>query len=199
MCGIAGFVGQGDRGVLQRMTDAIRHRGPDAEGHWTEESTGVSLGHRRLSIVDLSGGAQPMWTADGGIGVIFNGEIYNHAELRAELKAAGCRFETDHSDTEVLLHGYRTWGEDFVARLNGMWAFVIYDRPGQRLFASRDRFGKKPLYYFHEGETFGFASELPALGEHPACPRGLSELSLQKYFAYCYVPAPRSIYERVWK
>ena len=199
MCGIAGFVGQGDLATLRRMTDAIRHRGPDAEGHWQEESAGVFLGHRRLSIVDLGGGAQPMWTRDGQLGVTFNGEIYNHAELRAELQKAGCEFVTDHSDTEVLLHGYRVWGDGFVERLNGMWAFVIYDRTRRRLFGSRDRFGKKPLYYFHEGETFGFASELSALTQHPACPRSLSALSLKKYFAYCYIPAPRSIYERVWK
>ena len=199
MCGLAGFVGQGDGTVLRRMTDAIRHRGPDAEGHWSEEDAGVFLGHRRLSIVDLGGGAQPMWTADGQIGVIFNGEIYNHAELRAELKTRGCRFLTDHSDTEVLLHVYREWGENFVERLNGMWAFVIYDRAKKRLFGSRDRFGKKPLYYFHEGETFACASELPALLQHPNCPRDLSPLSLKKYFAYGYIPAPRSIYERVWK
>ena len=199
MCGIAGFVGLGDLGILRRMTAAIAHRGPDADGHWAEESAGVFLGHRRLSIVDLSGGAQPMWTRDGQLGVTFNGEIYNHAELRAELKARGSVFTTDHSDTEVLLHGYREWGESFTARLNGMWAFVIYDRAKQRLFGSRDRFGKKPLYYFKEGETFAFASELPALLQHPNCPRDLSPLSLKKYFAYCYIPAPRSIYERVWK
>jgi len=199
MCGIAGFSGFGDRDVLQRMTDAIRYRGPDAEGHWVDGDAGIFLGHRRLAIVDLSGGAQPMWTADGEIGVVFNGEIYNHAELRAELKAQGCQFVTDHSDTEVLLHGYRQWGDGFVERLNGMWAFVIYDRAKKRLFGSRDRFGKKPLYYFHEGSTFAWASELPALLQHPRCPRELSVLSLKKYFAYAYVPAPRSIYERVWK
>ena len=199
MCGIAGFVGRGDAAILRRMTDAIRHRGPDAEGHWCDENAGVFLGHRRLSIIDLSGGAQPMWTADGMLGVTFNGEIYNHAELRAELTQRGCKFASDHSDTEVLLHGYREWGDTFVERLNGMWAFVIFDRERRRLFGSRDRFGKKPLYYFHEGDTFGFASELPALLEHPSAPRAISELSLKKYFAYCYVPAPRSIYERVWK
>lgn len=181
------------------MTDAIQHRGPDAAGHWVDEAAGVHLGHRRLSIVDLACGTQPMWTADGQIGVVFNGEIYNHAELRAELKQAGCVFVTDHSDTEVLLHGYRVWGDAFVEKLNGMWAFVLYDKARRRLFGSRDRFGKKPLYYFHEQGTFGWASELPSLLQHPAAPRSLSALSLQKYFAYCYVPAPRSIYERVWK
>ncbi|MEQ1858314.1 MAG: asparagine synthase (glutamine-hydrolyzing) [Chthoniobacteraceae bacterium] len=197
MCGIAGFAGKGDVANLRRMTAAVRHRGPDADGHWNDDR--VFLGHRRLSIVDLDGGAQPMWTADGQLAVIFNGEIYNHAELRAELQKAGRVFRTDHSDTEVLLHGYAHWGDGFVDRLNGMWAFVIYDRARQRLFASRDRFAKKPFFYFHEGDTFGFASELTALREHPRCPREISRLSLKKYFAYCYIPAPRSIYERVWK
>ncbi len=199
MCGIAGFAGSGDFGILKGMTDAVLHRGPDAEGHWIDDRARVFLGHRRLSIVDLSGGTQPMWSADGEIGVVFNGEIYNHGELRKELQKLGCVFQTDHSDTEVLLHAYRQWGDGFVERLNGMWAFVIYDRPRQRLFASRDRFAKKPFYYFHEGDTFGFASELPALRQHPHCPSEISRLSLKKYFAYCYIPAPRSIYERVWK
>src|SRR4030095_7435213 len=148
MCGIAGFVGAGESADLQRMTDAIRHRGPDAEGHWIDRDRRGFLCPRRLSIVDLAGGVQPMWTADGQIGVIFNGEIYNHAELRTELQAAGRVFQTDHSDTEVLLHAYAQWGDSFVTRLNGMWAFALYDRSRKRLFASRDRFGKKPFYYF---------------------------------------------------
>ncbi|HVE16960.1 MAG TPA: asparagine synthetase B, partial [Chthoniobacterales bacterium] len=181
------------------MTRAIAHRGPDAAGHWVEESTGVHLGHRRLSIVDLSGGGQPMWTADEKVGVIFNGEIYNHAELREQLKARGCVFQTDHSDTEVLLHGYREWGDDFVTRLNGMWAFAIHDRATGRLLLSRDRFGKKPLYWFCEGGTFAFASELTALLAHPACPRSISTGALQKFFAYALIPAPHSILERVQK
>lgn len=199
MCGIAGFVGRGDRADLERMTAAIAHRGPDADGHWIEEATSVHLGHRRLSIVDLAGGAQPMWTADGQTGVVFNGEIYNHAELREQLRAHGCIFLTDHSDTEVLLHAYREWGDEFVARLNGMWAFAIFDRARGRVFISRDRFGKKPLYWFHEGGTFAFASELTALLAHPACPRSISQRALQKFFAYALVPAPNSILERVRK
>ena len=206
MCGIAGFVGVGTPADLKRMTDAIKHRGPDAEGLWVDAARGIHLGQRRLSIVDLSGGVQPMWTApavapdgSGELGVIFNGEIYNHAELRAELQSLGRVFQTDHSDTEVLLHAYAQWGDTFVERLNGMWAFVIYDRARQRIFASRDRFGKKPFYWFHENGTFGFASEIPALRQHPLCPRSVSRLALKKYFAYCYIPAPHSIYERVWK
>ena len=199
MCGIAGFSGRGDSGVLKAMTDALAHRGPDAEGLWEDVGRGLWLGHRRLAIVDLSGGAQPMWTPDGALGVVFNGEIYNHQDLRTELKGLGHVFETDHSDTELLLHAYRQWGDAFVERLSGMWAFVLYDRTRQRLFGSRDRFGKKPLYYFHEGDTFGFASELPALLRHPSAPRQLSPVALQKYFAYCFIPAPRSVIERVWK
>jgi asparagine synthase (glutamine-hydrolyzing) len=199
MCGIAGFVGRGERDDLQRMTRAIAHRGPDAEDFWIDAERGIHLGHRRLSIVDLAGGGQPMWTADAQIGVVFNGEIYNHAELREELKALGCIFQTDHSDTEVLLHAYREWGDDFVNRLDGMWAFAICDLGRGRLFLSRDRFGKKPLYWFHEQGTFAFGSELTALVAHPACPRSVSPLALKKFFAYALIPAPRSILDRVWK
>lgn len=190
MCGIAGFVGSGTRADLVRMTRAIAHRGPDAEGLWQDEARGVFLGHRRLSIIDLAGGGQPMWSADGQIGIVFNGEIYNHAELRAELQSASCRFLSDHSDTEVLIHAYREWGDGFINRLNGMWAFVIYDVTRQRLFASRDRFGKKPFYYFQSGDTFAFGSELSAVTAHPAAPSGLDRLAITKFFAYGLIPAP---------
>jgi len=199
MCGVAGFVGRGERSVLEQMTHRIIHRGPDAAGYYAEPERGVFLGHRRLSIVDLAGGSQPMWTSDNRIGVVFNGEIYNHADLRKELKSAGCEFQTDHSDTEVLLHAWRTWGEAFVSRLNGMWAFAIYDRDQDCLFLSRDRFGKKPLYWFQQAGTFAFASELSALMAHPDCPRTVSNRSLQKFFAYGFVPAPLTMLERVWK
>jgi asparagine synthase (glutamine-hydrolysing) len=193
MCGIAGFAGRHDPGLLEEMTGRIAHRGPDAAGHWCDPETRVALGHRRLSILDLSGGAQPMWTPDSQLGVVFNGEIYNHVELRAELISRGAIFQTAHSDTEVLLHAYRQWGDSFVERLNGMWAFVLYDRQRQRLFGSRDRFGKKPLFYFQQGDQFGFASELSALRAHPDCPTSLSELALRKYFAYGYVPTRESV------
>jgi asparagine synthase (glutamine-hydrolysing) len=199
VCGIAGFAGQGDAAILKRMTDAISHRGPDAEGFWTEPGSGVHLGHRRLSIVDIGGGAQPMWTADGEIGIVFNGEIYNHLDLREELVRKGYRFQSDHSDTEVLLHGYREWGAGLAERLNGMWAFVLYDRAKQRLFASRDRFGKKPLYYTVREGTFAFASELSALRAHPVTPSRLCRRALRKYFAYNFIPAPLTILEDVWK
>src|SRR3977135_962341 len=160
MCGIAGFVGEGDQADLERMTRLLAHRGPDAEGFHCKHPDGVHFGHRRLSILDLSGGAQPMTTLDGRCVIVFNGEIYNHLELRAELEALGCVFQSDHSDTEVLLHGYCVWGEDIVHKLNVMWAFVLWAPRKKRLFLSRDRFGKKPLFWFKRAGTFGFASEL---------------------------------------
>jgi asparagine synthase (glutamine-hydrolysing) len=199
MCGIAGFAGEGSREDVARMNAAQASRGPDGEGIWSDPDQGVYLGHLRLAIIDVAGGAQPMWTPDGDLGVVFNGEIYNHAELRLELKALGARFVSDHSDTEVLLHGYRLWGDDFVNRLNGMWAFVIYDRRRRRLFASRDRFGKKPFYYTHRRGLFAFASELTALAAHRAIRSSISPQALRKFFAYGYIPAPLSILQDVYK
>lgn len=199
MCGIAGFVGAGDAAVLRRMTSRLVHRGPDAEGFWSGD--GVHLGHRRLSILDIGGGVQPMWSADGTLGIVFNGEIYNFAELRGELEKAGHAFRTDHSDTEVLLEAYAEWGVEMVHRINGMWAFVIYDKRQRMLFASRDRFGKKPFYYHHAPAAgfFAFASELSSLLEHPDVPRGESAMAVRKYFAHGYVPAPLAITEGAHK
>lgn len=199
MCGIAGFFGSGDDAALRRMTARIAHRGPDDEAFLTEPDRGVFLGFRRLSILDIAGGKQPMTTTDGALTVVFNGQIYNHQELRAALQKLGARFATDHSDTEVLLHGWRQWGEDLPNRLNGMWAFAIYDRGKREVFFSRDRFGKKPLFYFAGKNAFVFASELTALREHPAVPATLSQRALQKYFAYGYVPAPLTFLEGVAK
>lgn len=199
MCGIAGFAGRGSLDDLHRMNSAQASRGPDGEGTYRDVRNQVFLGHRRLSILDHEGGAQPMWTADGVIGVVFNGEIYNHVELRRELSGLGRRFETDHSDTEVLLHAYRQWGDELVKRLNGMWAFVIYDRARLRLFGSRDRFGKKPLYYHHTGHFIAFASELHALAAHSDVPRRVSATGMRKLFAYGYIPAPHSFLEGISK
>ncbi len=199
MCGIAGFAGAGTREDLKRMNAAQLTRGPDSEGIYHDPERAVFLGHVRLSILDIAGGAQPMWTAEGTLGIVFNGEIYNHADLRAELRALGARFVTDHSDTEVLLHAYRHWGDAFVERLNGMWAFVIYDRKQRRLFASRDRFGKKPFYYTATPQLFAFASELTALAAHPLVSRAPSRTALKKYFAYGYIPAPHAYLEGVSK
>lgn len=202
MCGIAGFVasrGTGDREVLERMTRALAHRGPDAEGYFVDEERGIHLGHRRLAIVDLSGGAQPMATSGGDLVIVFNGEIYNHRELRAQLQSKGYLFQSDHSDTEVLLEGYREWGEGMLERLNGMFAFAIFDKVHNKLFIARDRFGKKPLYWFQRDGLFAFASELTALLRHPASPRNESAIALKKYFAYGYIPAPHSVIEGIGK
>lgn len=197
MCGIAGFVGAGERADIERMSGRLAHRGPDAAGHWGEP--GVWLGHRRLAIVDIAGGSQPMATADGALRIVFNGEIYNAAELRKELEAAGRIFRTDHSDTEVLLEGYREWGEALIPKLNGMWALALWDSVRRRLFLSRDRFGKKPLFWFCRGETFAFASELKALMGHPQCPRSVSSLARAKFFAHALIPAPHTMLEGVGK
>ena len=199
MCGIAGFFGAGEFADLKRMCDAQRHRGPDAEGFYSDPDIPLHLGHRRLSIIDLTTGGQPMWTSDGQLGIVFNGEIYNHLELRRELTSAGHRFVTDHSDTEVLLHGYREWGNRLPERLNGMWAFALYDRSAKTLFCSRDRFGKKPFFYTRQPGLFAFASELTALTAHSAIDPRLSPIAVKKFFAYGYVPAPLSIYAGIFK
>lgn len=199
MCGITGFVGPGDERDLLAMGNAMVHRGPDGSGTYVDRLAQVFLAHRRLAILDIQGGHQPMWNEDGQVGVVFNGEIYNHLELRTILRSKGHLFRSDHSDTEVLVHGYEEWGEDLPSRLNGMFAFAIYDRPRRRLFMSRDRFGKKPLYYAVGNGFFGFASELTALLKHSCVKRNIDERSLRKYFAYGFIPAPNSLYEGIAK
>ena len=199
MCGIAGFIGTGDQSVLKSMTDSIAYRGPDAEGFYSDLSAGVFLGHRRLSIVDLSGGAQPMKDNSNQYIITFNGEIYNHQEIRKELIQKGHRFLTTNSDTETLIEAYKAWGEGMLDKLNGMFAFVIYDQNKKQLFIARDRFGKKPLFYSFQNGTFVFGSELHVLTKHPEIKIQQSKKALQKYFAYGYIPAPNSLYEKVYK
>lgn len=199
MCGICGFVGKGGVEDLSRMNATLEHRGPDAEGLWHDRRKAVYLGHKRLSVIDLTGGAQPMWSADGTLGVVFNGEIYNHEVLRKGLIKEGHQFQTDHSDTEVLIYGYRQWAADLPHKLNGMWAFAIYDKNKNELFISRDRFGKKPLFYSLQNGTFVFASELTALKKHPNMASNISTKSLKKFFAYGFIPAPYSLNENIYK
>lgn len=199
MCGLVGFFGPGDAQDLGAMNAALAHRGPDDSGEYVDSETNVFLAHRRLAVLDIDGGAQPMSNQDGSVWVLFNGEIYNFKELRSELEARGHVFRSDHSDTEVLVHGYEQWGEDLPSRLNGMFAFAIYDRPRRRFFLARDRFGKKPLYYHHHGSLFAFASELGALRRHREFKAGLDQRALQKFFAYGYVPAPHSLYRNTFK
>ncbi len=199
MCGIAGFVGPGDRDNLVAMTRALEHRGPDGEGFYEDSSARVFLGHRRLAVIDLVGGQQPMPNEDSTVLVVFNGEIYNHAELRKHLISRGHVFRTDHSDTEVLVHGYEEWGEQLPTRLNGMFAFAIYDKPRRRLFLARDRFGEKPLYYLVRPGLFAFASELTGILKHPRASRSLDIRSVQKFFAHGYLPAPNALFEHCRK
>jgi asparagine synthase (glutamine-hydrolysing) len=202
MCGITGFVDFDghDRAEAQarvkRMADSIVHRGPDEEGFYVDEF--AAFGHRRLSIIDLSSGQQPMGALDGQVQIVFNGEIYNFIEIRAQLEAKGHRFKTN-CDTEVILLGYLEWGEHCVDRLNGMFAFAIWDARFRRLVLARDRVGKKPLYYYRKGTLVGFASELKALRAGGLCPASVDPESLDCYFSFGYIPAPRTIYKGVRK
>jgi asparagine synthase (glutamine-hydrolysing) len=202
MCGIAGIVDlkarrEIPRDLLARMNDSIAHRGPDGDGMHFEP--GVGLAHRRLAIIDLSGGRQPLGNEDDSVLVTFNGEIYNFESLTQELLAAGHRFRT-HSDTEVIVHAWEQWGERCVERFNGMFAFAIWDRNTSSLFLARDRLGKKPLYYslLPDGHCI-FASELKALLVHPALPRRMDPTAVEDYFALGYVPDPKCILASVQK
>jgi asparagine synthase (glutamine-hydrolysing) len=203
MCGICGMVGPDpiDRDALARMTRVLRHRGPDDEGFFVEEyndGVAVGLGFRRLSIIDLDTGNQPISNEDGSIQLVFNGEIYNFRELRRGLEARGHRFATN-ADTEVIVHLYEDEGRQCVEQLNGMFAFALWDATKRELLLARDRFGKKPLHYAEIGETLLFGSELKALVEHPRCPRELDFESLSRYLGLEYVPTPRSIIDGVRK
>ena len=178
---------------------ALAHRGPDDSGQWIDQKQRLFLGHQRLSIVDVAGGAQPMVNADGRIVVVFNGAIYNHLDLRRELQSKGYRFQTDHSDTEVLVHGFAEWGEDLPRRLNGMFAFAVYDQRRGILFLARDRFGEKPLYYICGSNGLAFASELSSLRHHPLGRTSVDRTALKKLFAYGFLPAPNTLYENIRK
>jgi asparagine synthase (glutamine-hydrolysing) len=202
MCGIVGQVyptAAASRDTLLAQRDAMRHRGPDDVGVWWSEDGRVGLGHLRLAIIDLSpAGHQPMVDAAGEHVVVFNGEIYNYQDLRKELLALGRTFRST-SDTEVLLEAYHTWGPRFVERLNGMFAFAIYDARRRRLFIARDRAGEKPLFYWHDGRRLAFASELKGLMADPSVPRRLNHLAAECYFAYGYVPGDLCMLEGVHK
>ena len=202
MCGIAGiFDTQGareiDQALLARMNQAQHHRGPDETGLHAEP--GVGLAHKRLSIIDLSSGHQPLFNEDGSVVVVFNGEIYNFVELMPELQALGHTFRT-HCDTEVIVHAWEEWGEKCVERFRGMFAFALWDRKQQTLFMARDRMGVKPLYYalLDDGQLI-FGSELKVLTAHPSLKRDIDPYAVEEYFAYGYVPEPRTIYQQALK
>jgi asparagine synthase (glutamine-hydrolysing) len=196
MCGIVGITsaaGRIESDTVTRMRDTLRHRGPDDEGLWSAPDHSVVLGHRRLSIIDLSpGGHQPMSNGSGDCQIVFNGEIYNYREIRDELCRLGHRFHSA-SDTEVLLESYAEWGTGCLEHLNGMFAFALYDGATRRLFAARDRAGEKPFFYRHANGRFAFASELKALLADPDCPRTLDVSALEFYLAFGYVPFDRCI------
>ncbi|MGH9891844.1 MAG: asparagine synthase (glutamine-hydrolyzing), partial [bacterium] len=200
MCGIAGIVradgAAADQALLRSMSDAIAHRGPDGEGFFLDGPVG--LGHRRLAIIDLVTGDQPMATDGDSIVLIFNGEIYNFKELRGDLQALGARFRTA-SDTEVVLRAYEAWGVDCLKRLRGMFAFAIWDRRRRRLFLARDRAGMKPLVYAWDGKRLLFASEIKALLQDPCLPRDLDWEGFRDFLTLHYVPSPRSIFRAVRK
>ncbi|MES2700321.1 MAG: asparagine synthase (glutamine-hydrolyzing), partial [Pseudomonadota bacterium] len=202
MCGIAGIFHCGtikpvDPARVERMCDAMAHRGPDGHGVWT--APGVGLGHRRLSIIDLAGSPQPMHSVDDRHVISFNGEVYNFKELRRELEAEGAKFRT-HGDTEVILAAYQKWGPACVSRLNGMFVFAIYDKAERTLFLARDRFGVKPLFtaMLSDG-SLAFASELKGLLAHPLLRREADPLAVEDYMAWGYVPDHRSILKGVDK
>jgi asparagine synthase (glutamine-hydrolysing) len=201
MCGISGVAGslRTDRAVLQGMNDALAHRGPDGEGFFWPDSGQVGLGMRRLAIIDVAGGDQPIFNEDGSVCVVYNGEIYNYLELRQELQARGHRFTTQ-SDTEVVVHAYEEYGVECVGRLWGMFALALWDSTRQRLLLARDRLGKKPLVYYVDAHGgLAFASELQGLLAHPDVPREVHARAIDDYLTYLYVPAPITAYRDIRK
>ncbi len=201
MCGICGVFdpnssAKPDRAVLETMSRSIAHRGPDDDGSFLD--AGIGLAARRLSIIDVEGGHQPIGNEDGSLWIVFNGEIYNHESLRFLLSKLGHRFRT-RADTEVVVHAYAEFGPDAVRYLNGMFAFAIWDAKARKLFLARDRFGIKPLYYTLVGDELAFASELKAILEHPRVERRIDVVALNEYLSFEYVPTPRTIFRGIRK
>ena len=198
MCGICGFTcaNDDDMPILKAMCDVMAHRGPDGEGQFI--NSGIALGHRRLSLIDLESGAQPFVRDNGAHVLVFNGEIYNYQDLRAQLEAEGWAFTT-HSDTEVLLVSYLAWGKACLNKFRGMFAFALWDRDKQELFCARDFFGIKPFYYTQQGEQFIFASEIKCILEHPAYQRELNEEALGQYLCFQFSALPETFFKGVFK
>lgn len=200
MCGIAGFIDaqrshDNAEQLIDQMCQIIRHRGPDDQGTWCGD--GVALGMRRLAIIDVAGGNQPIYNEDQSILIVFNGEIYNYQELKRDLQERGHQFSTN-SDTEAIVHAYEEYGEDCPRYLRGMFAFAIWDRKRQRLLLARDRFGKKPLNYYWDGQRLIFGSEIKSILE-AGIPREVNPIALDEYLVYAYVPAPNTMFKNVMK
>ncbi len=195
MCGIFGYAGFEEEGLLKRMAARLVHRGPDGDGFFREGS--FAMGMRRLSIIDLDGGWQPISNEDGSVVVCFNGEIYNYVELVAELREKGHSFKT-RSDTETIVHAYEQWGRDCVKKFNGMFAFALHDRRSGETFFARDRCGQKPFYYYHRNGKFLFASEIKALLESVYVPRACNRGAIDAYLGLRYVPEPQTMFEGIF-
>lgn len=198
MCGFVGFLGKVDDGekVIKMMADAIAHRGPDDDDYYLDDD--IALGFRRLSIIDLEGGRQPILNEDETKVLVFNGEIYNYRDLRKDLIEKGHKFRTE-ADSEVVLHGYEEWGTDLLNKLRGMFAFIIWDKETKEIFGTRDFFGIKPLYYARMGSTFMFGSEIKSFLKHPAFKKKLNEKALENYLSFQYSPNPETFFEDVYK
>ena len=198
MCGICGFIGEvkDSKNVLKKMMDKIAHRGPDDEGMYVDEH--AALGHRRLSIIDLSHGAQPMYNETGDISIVFNGEIYNHLDIRKELIEKGHVFAND-SDTECLIHAYEEYGTEMVQKLRGMFAFVIWDSKNKTAFCARDHFGIKPFYYANVNNTLVFSSEIKAILEFPGFKKEVNTDALEQYLSFQYSVLPECFFKGVYK
>ncbi len=201
MCGICGYINlnksePSSETIIKDMVSTLARRGPDDEGLYIKGN--VALGHKRLSIIDLETGHQPMYNEDNSIVIVYNGEVYNFPELKKILSEKGHVFST-HSDTEVILHAYEEYGEDCLKRFNGMFALAIWDSKKEKLFLARDRFGKKPLYYTLSDNQFIFGSELKAILKHPSIKKEIDLSALSKYLAYEYVPSPFSIFKNIYK
>ncbi|MCD7825197.1 MAG: asparagine synthase (glutamine-hydrolyzing), partial [Clostridiaceae bacterium] len=198
MCGICGYIGSGNEKIAKQMADAIYHRGPDEEGIWQEEE--VTLCSRRLCIVDIANGKQPMQSPDKQVSLIWNGEIYNHRKLRRELEQEGCTFHSTHSDTETLLQLYLRDGASFVHKLNGMFAIAIWDKRERKLLLYRDRMGVKPLYYYYyPGKCFVFSSEIKSILLYPGCEKRIHDAALYEYFSYKNIHAPQTAFQDIWE
>ena len=193
MCGITGFFGRGNEIDLGSMMKMIEHRGPDGKGVFIDPELPTYLGHQRLSVIDIDTGRQPMCNEFGTVWVVFNGEIYNHQSLRKQLLAKGHVFTSNHSDTEVLVHGWEEWGTDLPSKLNGMFSFAIWDQTSKSLFLARDRFGEKPLFWALQQGLFLFGSEITAIAAHSKFDKCVNSLALKKFFAYGFIPSPTAI------
>ena len=197
MCGIVGFVSnqKEKKKTIKEMADTINHRGPDGEGYYVDQN--VALGHKRLSIIDINGGAQPMYNDQEDVVIVYNGEIYNYLELKSELEQK-YEFKTN-CDTEVLVHGYEEWGSDLPSKLRGMFAFAIWDKNKQKLFCARDPFGIKPFYYYHKDDTFLFASEIKAMLVYPGFEKELNRDLLGSYLQFSFTPTNETFFKHVYR